>query len=265
MLWDPNRLSGVPDLSLISDFQVATLRLYPKAVDGLPFVRAHDLFCVRCGGMRKVEIRVNVWPTDPTTPALHEASWNHGPSLFTMTCLQCGLDHVALVHDGPDGRELAIFSTARGGLSTPNAPDNVKYYLDQAHRAESVGAVSAAAGMYRSALEMLLYERGFEKGMLDAKIKDLLSAAPPPDWLVRVDSDYLELLKKIANGAMHPNDGDIAHQKVIDRDLLTELRAVFEELLDVIYEEPARKATRKAKLTNASQAFPAVGTKATTT
>ena len=172
-----------------------------------------------------------------------------------MTCVQCGLQHSAMVHRGPYGVELAIFSPERGGLSTPNTPPAVGYYLDQAHRAEAAGAASAAAGMYRSALEMLLFEQGYAKGMLAAKIKALLDDDNPPTWRDVVDPDYLEALKDIGNGAMHPNDGDIDRQLELDRDLLTLLRSVFEELLIAIYERPAAERLRRAKLAEAAESF----------
>jgi hypothetical protein len=147
-----------------------------------------------------------------------------GPSLFLMTCVQCRTTCTALVHAGPDGWELAVFSVDRGGLSTPNTPAAVSYYLDQAHRAESVGAMSAAAGMYRSALEILLFEQKYKDGMLGRKINDLLADSDAPPWRDQVDAAYLTALKNIGNGAMHPNDGDIERQRQLDRESLGLLR-----------------------------------------
>lgn len=178
-----------------------------------------------------------------------------GPALFTMMCAQCKSLHTALVHEGPDGYELAIFSAERGGFSTPHTPDSVSYYLDQAHRAESVGATSAAAGMYRSALEMLLYVQGYTKGMLKTKIDDLLADTNPPKWRDQIHPDYLDALKDIGNGAMHPNDGDVKRQRVLDGALLGLLRGVFEEILDAAYERPAVEAARRAKLASAAKSF----------
>ena len=175
--------------------------------------------------------------------------------LLSAICVQCDLIHDVLIHEGPSGPEVAIFSPERGGFSTPNTPDNVKYYLDQAHRAESVGATSAAVTMYRSAVEMLLYEQGYTSGMLAAKIQALLDATSPPPWRDQIDPDYLEVMKQLGNAATHPNDGDVQRQNVLDRELLVHVRAVFEELLDLVYERPAIAAARKANLQAAAASF----------
>ncbi len=102
---------------------------------------------------------------------------------------------------------------------------------------------------------MLLFEQGYKSGMLNKKIENLLADSAAPQWRDRVDDEYLKVLKDLGNAAIHPNDGDIEKQKTLDRGLLVEIRVVFEELLDVVYERPARDAARKAKLRSASDAF----------
>ena len=169
------------DLSKFEDFSKAVAGTHPRVHRGTAAakdrVQAHGYYCVECGGKRRMIIGRLHW-LSPGVSVRLEGDLSElfvGPALFSMVCLQCGTQHTALVHLGPDGYELAIFSAERGGFSTPSTPSNVSYYLDQAHRAESVGATSAAAGMYRSALEMLLYEQGYKNGMLGQKIKDLLA------------------------------------------------------------------------------------------
>ena len=71
----------------------------------------------------------------------------------------------------------------------------------------------------------------------------------------RIDSDFLDALKELGNAAIHPNDGDESRQAVLDRKLLLELRAVFVELLDEVYERPTREASRKAALDEARRTF----------
>jgi hypothetical protein len=101
---------------------------------------------------------------------------------------------------------------------------------------------------------MLLYQHGYTKGMLGTKIQEFLEdETDPPAWGSRVDPDYLTALSKIGNGALHSNDGDIGRQKEIDVELLLLLRSIFEELMDTVYEQPAREQARKAKLTAASE------------
>jgi hypothetical protein len=87
-----------------------------------------------------------------------------GSRALLFKCLQCGTESTALLFEGPNGYELAVFPKVHGGLSTPHTPQPVAYYLDQAKRAQSVGANSAAVAMYRSALEHLLYEQATRTG-----------------------------------------------------------------------------------------------------
>ena len=162
------------DLAVFEDFAKAVNPQLPANHPGSsgPWLSANGYYCVACAGKRRVAIRPLHWPaglvSDPV-PVERASEQFVTPTLFEMTCVQCQTAYLALVHEGPDGWEVAFFSKERGGLSTPNTPSAVSFYLDQAHRSESVGALSAAAAMYRSALEMLLHQEGFTTGMLQKK------------------------------------------------------------------------------------------------
>src|SRR5664280_3689902 len=154
------------DLADIGGFAQATLSFALPQRGPIPndWENADGLYCVRCGGKRRMSIVRLRWTGNSSQGRADFWADEACPGLFAMTCVQCQLRHTVLVHSGPDGPEIAIFSPERGGFSTPNTPENVRYYLDQAHRAESVGAPSAAVAMYRSAVEMLLFEQGYEEG-----------------------------------------------------------------------------------------------------
>jgi hypothetical protein len=62
-------------------------------------------------------------------------------------------------------------------------------------------------------------------------------------------------LKKLGNAATHPNDGDVEKQEGLDRELVIQVRAAFEELLDTIYERPAKAAARQQQLSEAVEAI----------
>ena len=79
----------------------------------------------------------------------------------------------ALVYQGPAGPDLVVLPSQPGGLRTQHTPESVAFYLDQAQRAESVGARSGAAAMYRGALEHLLFEQGYRQAMLGPKLERL--------------------------------------------------------------------------------------------
>ena len=248
------------DLADLADFAAAVSRLRKSGSNIGPtfegFTTANGLYCARCGGVRRRRIRRLFWSADVRNgDFMSFRGSTETPALFSLMCVQCHADAVAVVYMGPSGPELAILESTSGGVATPNTPPGVAYYLDQAHRAEGRAANSAATAMYRSATEMLLFQQGYENGMLNAKIDALLGDGDPPVWRDRIDPDYLRVLRDLGNAAIHPNDGDIVRQAVLDRKLLLEVRVVFQELLDVIYEEPAQRAARKALLESAAEEF----------
>lgn len=96
--------------------------------------------------------------------------------------------------------ELVVLHDTYGGCGTSNSPYEVKYYIDQAFRAKSVNALSAAMSMYRSALEWLLYEQGYQSGMLGAKISSLekdIDKGQAPKWAISMHPELLKTIKDI--------------------------------------------------------------------
>jgi hypothetical protein len=168
--------------------------------------------------------------------------------MYLALCVQCDHLYVLVVHPGPNGIELAALPASYGGLATPNTHPAVAYYLDQANRARSLAAFSAAAAMYRAALDQLLFHEGFENGMLGKKISDLEKAASPPTWFKDLNPVYLEVINELGSGAIHPNDGDHKKQEAIDRNLTEAVDSMFTEILDRIYERPKIEADRLAKI-----------------
>lgn len=166
------------------------------------------------------------------------------PSLFSFTCVQCGATFTVVIYQGPDGPSLAVLPSSRGGLTTPNTAPGVAYYLDQAHRAQSVGANSAAVAMFRGALEQLLFEQGYKTGMAGAKIAQLckdIEAGSAPKWALELETDFLKVLKELGDGSIHPNDGDVTRQAVLDNDLIARVQETFAMLLFLVYEAPKKK------------------------
>jgi hypothetical protein len=138
-----------------------------------------------------------------------------------------------------------------GGLATPRTPASVAYYLDQAQRARSVTANSASICKYRAALEQLMVDKGFTKGMLDAKIKELdeqITAGHPPAWARDLDTEYLRVMKELGNRAIHPNGGDVSLQAAFDGTLLIRVEKTFQGLLHLAYEEPIRRSQNLSAL-----------------
>lgn len=204
------------------------------------------LYCPPCGARRAVDF---TW--SPYVPGIGEM-----PMVASMRCRQCHVAAHGFFFEGPSGPDLVIARTVEGGIATPKTPDAVKFYLDQAARAESASARSAAVAMYRAAIEQLLFDQGFVNGMLQAKITEFekkKTAGNAPKWAEDVDADVLTVLKELGNGAIHTNGGDIKKQAALDDTLIVAVRATVAMLLDVVYEEPARRAARLAALKSAAQ------------
>ena len=194
--------------------------------------RVGMLHCPGCGDLRRMDMAVRYRTSaDP-------------PVLATLNCVQCDALFTAVLYRGPEGMSLAVFPATRGGLTTPHTPPGVGYYLDQAQRSHSVGANSAAAAMFRGALEHLLFEQGFKDGMCGKKLKDLEAAVvarTAPKWAYELDTEFLQVMKELGDGSIHPNDGDVKKQEVLDSALIAKVRHTFQMLLFLIYEVPLQK------------------------
>jgi hypothetical protein len=227
---------------------------------------AGDMYCPGCGGPRRMVIH----PRSPVRSAhsnminLADSSTDAiagqlAPGVFTLVCVQDKSRFTALLFEGPDGFELAIFPRRRGGLSTPRTPAGVAYYLDQAQRAQSGAANSAALAMYRAGLEHLLHEQGFRRKMLGPKIgelNDAIKAGKAPKWAMELDAAYLMVIGKLGNLSIHPTEeGDAANQAMIDVQLLTQVQITIAGLLELVYERDHREAERLAALEAAVKAL----------
>lgn len=167
--------------------------------------------------------------------------------LLVFQCVQCDTCFFALLYTGPEGLSLAVFPSCYGGLSTPHTPDGVRFFLNQAHRAQSVDARSAAVAMYRAALEHLLFEQGYKQGTCGRKLQQLEAAVEKrqaPKWALDINPQFLQALKKLGDGAIHPNDGDVTKQAALDKEALAAIQATFAMLLDVVYERPHEEQER---------------------
>jgi hypothetical protein len=169
-------------------------------------------------------------------------------------CVECRCHTTAAIYSGPQGGALALLTSAYGGIVTIHTPPEVRYYADQAQRAESIGARSAAIAMYRTAVEHILFSKGFEERMLGPKIGALeaaLAGQTQPRWARDVDTEVLRVLKKLGDGAIHPNDGDVTRQDALDGELLSHVKIAFGSLVYEAYEREHELAARKAVLASA--------------
>lgn len=223
-----------------------------------------EMHCVKCGAARRMVIQGRysaLQENSNETITMYLKSKGIGgviPALLDYTCVQCVTRYTVLIYQGPTGPALAVLPTVLGGLTTPNTPERVAYYLDQAHKSHCVGANSAAVAMFRAALDHLLFEQGYKKGMTGEKVTALekgIAAGTAPKWARELDPAFLGVLTKLGAGSIHPNDGDVKKQEVFDNALIAAIKATFAELLDTVYEADERKAARLSALKEAAEAL----------
>jgi hypothetical protein len=225
----------------LDELEVFNKSIYLKD-PGNVYVAQPLLHCPTCGDVRRMRVLVRFKTSGSSAPP---------PLLATMTCVQCDTLFTALLYQGPSGPALAVLPSTNGGLTTPHTPAGVGYYLDQAQRAHSIGANSAAVAMFRGALEHLLFDQGFKTGMCGKKITDLeaaIKAGTAPKWANELDTEFLTVMKQLGDGSIHPNDGDITKQEVLDSQLIAKVRHTFQLLLFLIYEVPLKKVERLSDL-----------------
>ncbi|HML24720.1 MAG TPA: DUF4145 domain-containing protein [Aggregatilinea sp.] len=248
-------------LDLASVEGVATLVRRTDVLTGENSVVAGHIYCPSCGELRRVsatcfltsKLRQANWPTEITAESANTILHYVKPALLIYKCVQCDNLFTVVVYQGPQGPDVAILGSQSGGLSTPHTPPGVAFYLDQAHRAESVSANSAAIAMMRGALEHLLYEQGYIQGMLNNKIQQLekdIADQKAPKWALDLDTAFLGVIKDLGNASIHPNDGDVTKQANLDRGLIALVRQTFSMLLFLVYEVPHKKQNLLDKLTS---------------
>lgn len=218
-----------------------------------------DLFCCQCGASRNHNVNyISGSETFRHGTTAETVEFDEFPLIYSATCLQCKSTAFLILYSGPNGLDFVVLRDTYGGVFTKNTPTEVKYYLDQAFRCKSVNALSASMTMYRAALEWILYEQGYTRGMLGAKISSLeqdIKNLKGPEWALQLNSDFLFSLKQLGNGAIHPNDGLIDLQQNFDKNLLSIVDVVFSELLDLIYEQPVRRKENLVLLQSYVQKF----------
>jgi len=108
------------DLAVFEDFAKAVNPFVPAnhPAQSAPWINVNGYYCVVCAGKRRISLRCTHWPLEMVAKAVpleHASEQFIGSTLFEMTCVQCHTSHAALVHEGPEGWEVAIFSKERGG------------------------------------------------------------------------------------------------------------------------------------------------------
>lgn len=265
-------------------------RLFTPPVGNAQFPPPEDrfrMYCPDCGGLRRIKVEPVFWASGKHVPhqdpnreywywrALARGAVENAddllpvtPSIFRLTCSDCESEFTAVCYprqDGLKGVGLAVLPRKPAGIRTPHTPETVAYYLDQAARCMSVDAASAAAAMFRSAVEQFLLNQGFSKRMLGPKIaelEDAIHAGRAPQWVNRMDpyllTETLEAIKTLANACLHGDGGQVSAQAELDAEILGAVQVAIAALLDAAYEAPerAKNQTKRLKASAAHIAAP---------
>jgi hypothetical protein len=219
-------------------------------------------YCTRCSGPRRMRLvahddrcrNLNPRNLKRTRQMLEEMNANRDslpfaigipPPVFTATCLQCQRQMSLIVDSGPP-TEIVVLGSRAAGLSTAHTPDGIAFYLEQAYRARTAGAYTAATAMYRAALEVFLHDQGYPSGTLAARIDAAVAASP--DWVQQLDEELMHALRTLGNWAVHRAGSDVSSQAVLDRQLVHDTEHLLMDVLDEVYELPARRAERRARM-----------------
>lgn len=252
-------------LATLEDRQTALRRAVGSwdGTSGRPIL-ATEMWCPACGGPRTMFLLALAlppnFPTGEEAPETLDGPTATGPvafhsivpSMYAVTCTQkCGSRWTFVVFQGPKGPDLVALPAQTGRGGTPHTPEAVAFYLDQAARARSAGAYSAGAAMYRAAVEQMLFDQGYTDRMLGPKIQAMerdRREETGPSWVREIQEGVLTLLKRLGDGAIHPNGGDISRQQAIDTEVLGWVDDLIGGLLDQIYEVEAQRSEAQSRL-----------------
>lgn len=201
-------------------------------------------------GNLKKHVRIN-FSKDIEFKHCIENIYDGGSSIYVHICRQCH-NETFLIRHTVDGKPTLTFlySTALQ-YDTSCVPEGINYYMGQAFKSKSVGAYSAAMAMYRSALEFLLYESGFDENRLVDKIKSFEDK--PPDWATSLSSQFMGIIRELGNDSVHPNRGNISEQEKFDFDMLEAVEITLNELIERAYILPQKERDRLSVLSKASR------------
>jgi hypothetical protein len=109
--------------------------------------------------------------------------------------------------------------------------------------------------MLRPAVDVVLEIQGYTKKWLGDKLADLekdIAAGSAQPWTRQYDHEFLVVLKKLANDALHTKDADVSVlAENQDEGLYRSCEISIAQVLEIIYERPEREKERLEKLKNA--------------
>ncbi|MFJ9668720.1 DUF4145 domain-containing protein [Streptomyces sp. NPDC101219] len=193
-----------------ADFSGGTSRTAPRQ----PERRQVDEYVLECQLCGKTCVFFAYWGPDPST-------WSDPPTSEELKKVK--VMTVELVHPRQDARKLH-----------EAAPAKMRDLFGEGARCEAVGALRAAAGMYRAAVEELCRDKQAAGNKLFDRIDGLSAQGVPPE----IVADLHEA-RSLGNWSLH--DGvSFSAEEVADVALL------IEEAVTVVYVQPEERAAMRA-------------------
>lgn len=172
-------------------------------------------------------------------------------SLYQLSCTTCtGKGHL-LVHVIAGQQASLIFFYKGSSIASKHSPDSVRYFLEQASSCNQIKAYSATLAMYRAALDAVLFDQGFKKGMVGEKIGVLekqIQNKSAPHWAGNINLDFLRVIKDLANSSLHISKDDLTEEKKISAVDISLVEKAFAKLLYEVYERQAEENAELAAL-----------------
>lgn len=125
-----------------------------------------------------------------------------------------------------------------GGRQFPDVPEHIASAADEAFRCKSIGAFRASIILARAVVEGTAKERGITSGQIVTKINELAKAGHVRDFT----RDAAHELRHLGNNMAH---GDFIDP--VDEEDCEAVLAVMAEILDEVYQGPARVTRMRMK------------------
>jgi hypothetical protein len=115
----------------------------------------------------------------------------------------------------------------------------------------SVKAYSAVFAMYRSALDCILLNQGYQGRQLGDKINELkedLKQNSGPTWAKEIDSSVLDDLSKMGSSSLHADAGNFEVEKNLTSEDVLLAESHLREILYCVYEKDEERKEKRERL-----------------
>jgi hypothetical protein len=219
-----------------------------SGLDETPTSMAPDGTCPRCGTHAHfTKVADHVLQLDDSGDAREQ--------VVILRCAACDTSIISIEHHSEDGdwQGQHWWPTPGLGALSNSVPDQIVSAYDEGIRAISVSAPRAAAVMFRAALAEVIEDKGSasakSKRTLDSKLRQMSDEGTLHPSI----SDWAGEIRILGNAGGHPEDKSVTVEES------RELAQLTRQLLELIYEVPARIARARSARTPKAEELPGGG------